>query len=135
MQKIGKIEIIKVAIIVAIFWISDFILHSIGIGESKFYFISKFFNSTLFAILWVFVFYSKKSFSKLIYSFVFSTWVSFYYIISSYSGLVQYLGIYALSSPPPFVIIGLTLTPLIWWITHGLGFYIGLEINELIKKK
>ena len=135
MQKVNKNIIIKIAIIIAVFWISDFILHSIGVGESKFYFISKFFNAGLFAILWVFVFYSKKSLRKLIYSFAFATWISFYYLISSYSGLVQYLGIYALHSPPPFVIFGLTLVPLVWWITHGLGFYLGLEISDLIKNK
>src|SRR3989338_7130198 len=116
MQKIGKIEIIKVAIIVAIFWISDFILHSVGIGESKFYFISKFLNASLFAILWVFVFYSRKSWKKFIYSFIFGTWISFYYLVSAYSGLVQYLGIYALYSPPPFIIGTLILTPLLWWV-------------------
>ena len=127
--------IFNVIIVVLIFWASDFILHFTGVGESKFYYISKFFNAAIFAIMWFFVFYSKKFWKKLVYSFVFGTWVSFYYLTASYSGFVQYLGIYARYTPPPFLIFGITLIPFIWWITHSLGFYLGLEISGLLKKR
>ncbi len=127
--------VIQTIITILIFWLSDFVLHVIGVGESRFYYISKFANVTLFAILWFFVFYSKIHWKKIVYSIVFGTWISFYYLIASYSGLVQYLGIYALHTPPPFVIFGTFLTPVIWWITHSFGFYLGIEMSELVKKK
>ena len=129
------ILIIKIIIAVLVFWIFDFMIHAIGVGESKFYFISKFFNAVLFAILWFFVFYSRKHWKKIVYSLAFGTWISFYYLIASYSGFVQYLGIYARYTPPPFVIFGIFLISFIWWITHSLGFYIGIEMAELLKKK
>jgi len=129
------ILIIKIIIAVLVFWIFDFMLHAIGVGESKFYFISKFFNAVIFAIMWLFVFYSRKHWKKIVYSIIFATWITFYYLISSYSGFVQYLGIYALYTPPPFIILGITLVPFMWWVTHGLWFYLGLEIADLIKKK
>ena len=135
MVKFSKRIIIQIIIVILTFWSTDFVLHFTGVGESRFYYMSKFFNAVIFAIMWFFVFYSKKFWKKLIYSFAFGTWVSFYYLISSYSGLVQYLGIYARYTPPPFVIFGITLTPLIWWITHSLGFYLGLEISGLLKKR
>ena len=135
MAKFDRSIIVKIIILVLVFWLSDFMLHVTGVGESRFYYISKFFNATLFAILWFFVFYSKIHWKKIVYSFVFGTWISFYYLIASYSGLVQYLGIYARYTPPPFVIFGFFLTPLIWWITHSLGFYLGIEISELVKKR
>jgi|SRR3989344_2110520 len=138
MQKIKRSDksiLLKIIAVVAIFWLSDFILHFFGVGESRFYYISKFFNAALFALLWFFAFYSRKHWKKIVYSFVFGTWISFYYLIASYLGLVQYLGIYARYTPPPFVIFGIFLTPFIWWITHSLGFYLGLELSELIKKK
>lgn len=129
------ILIIKIIIAVLVFWIFDFMIHAIGVGESKFYFISKFFNAVIFAIMWLFVFYSRKHWKKIVYSIIFATWITFYYLISSYSGFVQYLGIYALYTPPPFIILGITLVPFMWWVTHGLWFYLGLEIADLIKKK
>ena len=135
MRKPNKDIIIKIIIAVAVFWISDFALHFTGVGESRFYYISKFFNAVLFAILWFFVFYSRKHWKKIVYSLAFGTWISFYYLIASYSGFVQYLGIYARYSPPPFVIFGIFLISFIWWITHSLGFYIGIEMAELLKKK
>jgi len=138
MQKVknsSKLTVLKIITVILIFWITDFILHVHGVGESRFYYISKLANATLFSILWFFAFYSKVHWKKIVYSLVFGTWISFYYLIASYSGLVQFLGIYARYTPPPFVILGIFLTPFIWWITHSLGFYIGLEISELIKKK
>jgi len=126
--------IIKIIITILIFWLSDFLLHIIGVGESKFYFISKFLNAGIFAIMWFFVFYSKKHWKKIVYSAAFSLWVTFYYIISSYSGLVQSLGIPAGYGPPPFVILGVILVPFAWSITHGLGFFIGIEVADLVKK-
>lgn len=130
-----KKKIYGLIIAILTFWLSDFILHNIGVGESPFYFISKFANAVIFGIMWFFVFSSKSHFRKLIYSFIFGTWISFYYLISSYSGLVQTLGIYALSSPPPFVIGSLVLHPIIWWFTHALGFYAGLELADVLNKK
>ena len=129
------ILIIKIIIAVLVFWIFDFMIHAIGVGESKFYFISKFFNAVIFAIMWLFVFYSRKHWKKIVYSIIFATWITFYYLISSYSGFVQYLCIYSLYTPPPFIILGITLVPFMWWVTHGLWFYLGLEIADLIKKK
>jgi hypothetical protein len=126
---------IKVIVVILIFWLSDFILHSVGVGESKFYFISKFLNVTIFALMWFFIFYSRKYWKKIAYSIIFSIWITFYYLISAYSGIVQYLGIHALYAPPPFVIFGVFLPPFIWSLTHGLGFYLGLEVSDIIKKK
>src|SRR3989344_8565644 len=127
--------VIQTVITILIFWLSDFILHFTGVGESRFYYISKLANATLFAILWFFVFYSKVHWKKIVYSLAFGTWISFYYLTASYSGIVQYLGIYARYTPPPFVIFGIFLISFIWWITHSLGFYIGIEMAELLKKK
>ena len=132
MKKQGLI--VKIVITVIIFWLSDFLLHSVGVGESKFYFISKFLNSIVFAIMWFFAFYSVKHWKKIVYSAVFSLWITFYYLVSSYSGLVQSLGIYAGYAPPPFVVLGFVLVPFVWSITHGLGFFIGIEVADLIKK-
>jgi len=134
-KKFDKIILLKIIAVVAVFWLSDFILHFTGVGESRFYYISKLFNAVLFAILWFFAFYSRKHWKKIVYSIAFGTWVSFYYLTASYSGFIQYLGIYARYTPPPFVVLGIFLTPLIWWITHSLGLYLGLEVSELFKKK
>lgn len=134
-MKKRRVLIIQVAITILVFWLSDFMLHFTGVGESRFYYLSKLFNAVLFSVLWFFVFYSGRHWKKIVYSFAFGTFISFYYLISSYSGLVQFLGIYARYTPPPFIIFGIFLTPFIWWITHSLGFYIGIEISDLIKKK
>ena len=128
-------KISSVALIVVVFWLIDFILHASGVGESNYYYLSKFANSILFATLWFFVFQSRKEWKKLLYSFIFGTWVSFYYLISSYSGLVQWLGIEARYTPPPFVIFGIFLTPFLWWILHSVAFYAGLKLAESINKE
>ena len=126
--------IYKGIIAVAVFWILDFVMHSTGIGESSYYYLSKLGNAILFAIIWFFVFNKKEHWKKLLYSIIFGTWVSFYYLISSYSGLVQWFGIYARYAPPPFVILGVFLPPYLWWIFHILAFYIGIELANLIKR-
>src|SRR3989344_1495167 len=127
-------EILKlvywIIITVAVFWILDFVMHFTGIGESNYYYLSKLGNAILFAIIWFFVFNKKKHWKKLLYSTIFGTWVSFYYLVSSYSGLVQWFGIYARYMPPPFVIFGEFLP------SHYGGFFthlhFTLELNYLI---
>jgi len=131
--KITKEVIYKVLITIAIFWIADFVMHFTGVGESNYYYTLKLVNSILFAFIWFGIFDSKKHFKKLVFSAVFGTWISFSYLISSYSGFVQIFGVYARNSPPPFVIFGVFLTPLLWWVFHILAFYIGLEVASLIK--
>jgi len=126
--------IFQIAFIVAAFWILDVVFHMMGAGESNYYYLSKLVNSILFASLWVLAFKSGKSWKKAVYSFVFGTWISFYYLISSYSGLVQWLGIYARYTPPPFVIGSIVLGPFVWWVFHSLVFYLGLEFVQLLDK-
>jgi hypothetical protein len=128
-------KILKVVIILLTFWLLDLIFHEIGVGESNYYFLSKFGNGLLFAIMWVFIFYQSQFWKKIIYSLIFGTWVSFYYLATSYSGLVQFLGISARYTPPPFVIFGMYFSPYLWWVFHGLVFYVGLELSELLIKK
>ena len=135
MKKETNQKVISIIITIVVFWFLDSILHAIGVGESNYYYLSKFANALLFATIWFFIFNSKKHWHKIIYSLVFATWVSFYYLISSYSGFVQWLGIYARYTQPPFVIGTLHLSLLLWWIVHGLGFYLGLIISSLVKKK
>lgn len=133
-KRLYKNLFLKIAIVVFIFWISDFVFHSIGVGESRYYYFSKFANAILFSVLWFFIINSSVYWKKILFSFAFGTWISFYYLISSYSGFVQLFGIYARYSPPPFVLGGLTLNPVLWWFFHALVFYIGLEVADLIKK-
>ena len=122
-------NIVKIIIVVLVFWLSDFFLHFTGVGETNYYYLSKFANSILFATMFFFIFKYKEHWKKLAYSFAFGTWISFYYLVSSYSGAVQqFLGISARYTPPPFVIFGITLTPYLWWFYHAIVFYIGLEI-------
>ena len=125
-------NISKVAIIVATFWILDFLAHIAGVGESNFYFLSKFGNSILFGVIFCFVFSFNKRWKTAIFSAVFGTWVSFYYLVFSYSGFVQWLGIDARYTPPPFEIFGLVLSPVLWWVYHGLIFYLGTELSKLV---
>lgn len=132
-MKITKEVIYKTLIVVGVFWFADFFLHFTGVGESNYYYVSKLMNSLLFAFLFFAVFNYKEHWKKILYSFVFGTWISFYYLISSYSGLIQIFGIYARYSPPPFVIFGITLTPFLWWAFHSLMFYIGIELVNIMK--
>lgn len=134
-MKGAKRRVYQVIIVVLTFWILDFILHYSGVGETNYYYLSKLGNAILFSIIWFFVFNSKEHWKELAFSFVFGTWVSFYYLISSYSGFVQYLGVAARYTPPPFVIFGLYLSPLLWWVYHSIVFYFGLELSRLIQKK
>src|SRR3989344_5822341 len=129
--KITKEVIYKVLITTAIFWILDFILHYTGVGESNYYYSLKLVNAFIFAFIWFVVFDIKKSFKKLLFSIVFGTWISFSYLVSSYSGLVQFFGVAARYTPPSFVIFGLTLTPFLWWVFHILAFYAGLEVSRI----
>ncbi len=124
----------KVIITVFIFWLADFILHFTGVGESNYYYTLKLVNSFLLAFIWFAVIDSKQTWKRIIYALVAGTWISFTYLISSYSGLVQFFGVYALYSPPPFVIFGIFLSPFFWWIYHSLVFWLGIEAaRKLIK--
>lgn len=120
-------------ITVATFWLSDSVLHFTGVGETNYYYLSKFANSVLFSFIWFAALNYKQHWKKALYSLIFATWVSFYYLISSYSGLVQFLfGVYARYTAPPFVIFGVFLTPYLWWLFHALMFYLGLELSGAI---
>ncbi|MBI3623455.1 hypothetical protein HY212_05255 [Candidatus Pacearchaeota archaeon] len=132
--KITKEIIYKTLITAAVFWILDFVMHYTGVGESNYYYSLKLVNSFIFAFIWFAVFDIKKSLRKLYFSIVFGTWVSFSYLISSYSGLVQFFGVAARYSPPPFVIFGVFLTPFLWWVFHILAFYAGLEVCRILEK-
>ena len=127
--------ILKIIITILVFWLSDFIMHFIGVGERNYYYLSKFGNAILFSVIFFFIFNYKEHWKKLVYSIVFGTWISFYYLVSSYSGLVQFLGISARYAPPPFVVGELMLPAFLWWIFHIVGFYVGLELAGLIKQE
>lgn len=133
-KRVDKKVLLQIIIVVLVFWILDYLFHNLGVGESRFYYISKLANALLFSVIWFFVFNSESHIKKLIFSFVFGTWISFYYLVSAYSGLVQFLGIYANYSPPPFVIGDLYLSPILWWFFHIFSFYLGLEVARLIKE-
>ena len=133
--KITKKLICKVIIAVDVFWIADFVMHITGAGETNYYYSLKFVNSFLFAFIWFTAFDSTKVYKRTIYSFVAGTWISFTYLITSYSGLVQFFGVQALYSPPAFVIFGAFLSPFFWWIYHSLVFWLGLEVAIKVIKK
>ena len=135
-MKIKRGTLYKILISVAVFWIIDFVLHYTGVGETNFYYASKLGNAVLFAIIWFGILNYSQHWKKLVYAVIFGTYISFYYLIASYSGLVQFFfSIYARYTPPPFVIFGLYLTPVIWWFVHALAFYLGLELaDKLIKQ-
>jgi len=132
--KLTKPTWYKIAIAVAVFWFADFILHLTGVGESNYYYTLKFVNSFLLAFIWFVVIDSKNIWKRVLYSFIAGTWISFTYLISSYSGFVQFFGVYALYSPPPFVIFGIFLSPFFWWIYHSLVFLAGVEIARKFVK-
>ncbi len=125
----------KAIIAVVVFWVLDFIMHITGVGETNYYYTLKLVNSFLLAFVWFTAFDSKQVYKRATYSFVAGTWISFTYLITSYSGLVEFFGIYALSSPPPFVIFGVFLHPFFWWVYHSLVFWLGLEIARKAIKK
>jgi len=125
----------KIIVVIFVFWFADVFLHFHGVGETNYYYLSKFGNAVLFSLIWFFVFDYREHWKKVVYSLIFGTWISFYYLISSYSGAVQFLGVNALYSPPPFVIFGISLHPFFWWVFHSLAFYAGLEIAERVGRK
>lgn len=129
-----KQVIYKIIITALVFWLLDFVLHFTGIGESNYYYTIKMANALLFAFIWFSIYDKKSHAKKLLFSVVFGTWVSFFYLISSYSGLVQWLGIYARYSAPPFVIFGVYMTKYLWWVFHILAFYLGIEISSKLTK-
>ena len=136
-MKITKYAWYKIIITVAVFWIADFLMHITGVGESNYYYTLKLVNSFLLAFIWftAFDFSHKQIWKRGIYSLVAVTWISFTYLITSYSGLVQFFGVQALYSAPPFVIFGLFLPPFFWWVYHLLVFWLGIEVaRKLIKK-
>lgn len=136
-MKITKEIAYKVILTVVIFWVADFVMHITGVGETNYYYTLKFVNSLLLAFIFFTVFDDAhlKVWKRAIYSFVFGTWVSFSYLITSYSGLVQFFGVQALYSPPAFVIFGITLHPFFWWLYHSLVFWAGLEIARKVVGK
>ena len=127
-------KFLSIIIVILTFWILDFLAHFSGVGETNYYYFSKFANAVLFSCIWFFMFDKKEHWKKIVFSLAFGTWISFYYLVSSYSGLVQLLGVTALYSPPPFVIFGVFLHPIFWWIYHCLAFYLGLEISSLFDR-
>lgn len=130
-KRFGKGSFLKVAIAVFVFWLLDWVLHFTGVGETNFYYLSKLGNAILFSVIWFFVFAYKEQWKKITYSFLFGTYISFYYLIASYSGLVQFFfGVYARYSAPPFVIFGVFLPPFFWWVYHALAFYLGVIVAE-----
>ena len=49
-------DIYKILITVLTFWVIDFVLHYTGVGETNFYYTSKFGNAVLFAFIWFLAF-------------------------------------------------------------------------------
>ena len=134
--KITKQIMYKTIITVVVFWLADFLMHIAGVGESNYYYTLKLVNSLIFSFMWFAIFDNKEFHKKAIYSIIFGTWISFTYLISSYSGLIQFFGVYALYSPPPFVIFGVFLSPFFWWLYHSIVFWAGLEVaRKVIKNK
>ncbi|MEK6911052.1 MAG: hypothetical protein AABW82_04735 [Nanoarchaeota archaeon] len=134
-EKMSFKYILQIVIAFAVFWILDFVFHYFGVGESNFYYLSKFGNAVIFSVLWFLAFQYKEHWKKIVYSFIFGTWISSYYLLASYSGFVQYFGIPARYTPPPFVIGGIYLSPILWWFFHAGAFYLGIVISELLDKK
>ena len=135
--KITKSIWYKVIIAVIVFWLADFLMHISGVGESNYYYTLKLVNSFLLAFIWFTAFDERhrKVWKRAVYSFVAGTWISFTYLITAYTGLVQFFGVQALYSAPPFVIFGLFLPPFFWWVFHSLVFWAGLELaRKLIRK-
>jgi hypothetical protein len=131
-----KSTIYKIAITVLTFWLLDYFLHFTGVGETHFYYASKFGNAILFAIIWFGIFRYTDNIKKLIYSVIFGSYISIYYLLGAYSGFVQeYLGITAAQTPPPFVIFGIFLTPVLWWVLHIGAFYLGLVFADYFIKE
>ena len=120
----------SVAITTVVFWVADFAMHNAGVGETNYYYLSKLGNAVLFATLFFTICNYREHWKRLAYAFAFGTWISFYYLASSYTGLVQWLGIYARYTPPPFIIGSLTLSPFLWWVFHSVAFFIGIELAE-----
>ena len=125
---------LRICITVLFFWLFDIFMHSLGVGETHFYYISKFANASLFALLWFLAFDAHSWQKRFGYSFIFGTWISFYYLVSAYSGLVQWLGLTARYAAPPFVFGDLYLSPFLWWVFHSLAFYLGLELAGLVNR-
>ncbi len=130
-----KEVIFKIIIAALVFWVLDFVLHFTGVGETHYYYFVKMANALLFASIWFLIFDKNSRTKKFLFSVFFGTWISFFYLVSSYSGLVQWFGIEANYGAPPFVIFGIFLTKYLWWVWHILSFYIGLEVSELVTKK
>ena len=130
--KITKKTIYKIFITIGVFWVADFLMHFTGIGESNYYYALKFANAVLLAFVWFAVFDSKSHWKKALFSIFVGTWISFSYLVTSYSGFIQWFGISARYSAPPFIVFNLFLSPYLWWVYHILIFCIGLEISSLV---
>jgi len=136
-MKLTKQVWYRIIITVVVFWLADFIMHITGVGESNYYYALKLVNSFLLAFIWFTAFDDrhKQCWKRGIYSVIAGTWISFTYLITSYSGLVQFFGVQALYSAPPFVIFGTFLPPFFWWLYHLLVFWAGLELAKILIKK
>jgi len=134
---ITKNIILKTFLAAILFWLIDFLLHVHGVGETNYYYTIKLANALLFSFIWFSVFDAKKHLHKFYFSVFYGTWISFYYLITAYSGLVQFFGIYARYTAPPFVILGIFLPSFFWWLCHIIAFYLGIEIASRVfmKKK
>src|SRR3989338_6430305 len=116
-----------------VFWMLDWLSHVLGGTETLYYYLSKLGNSFLFSLILVKVFWKKLQqswISRVIASVVMGLYISFYYLISSYSGLVQQYGIVALTAPPTFF----TLSPFIWGPAHMLYFFVALNFGLYCEK-
>ncbi|MEX2016960.1 MAG: hypothetical protein WD876_00620 [Candidatus Pacearchaeota archaeon] len=136
-MKLTKHVWYKIVITMIVFWLADFVMHITGVGESNYYYVLKLMNSFLLAFIWFTAFDErhKQVWKRGLYAVIAGTWISFTYLMTSYSGLVQWLGFEAYYAPPPFVIFGLFLPPFFWWIYHLLVFWAGLELAKVLIKK
>src|SRR3989338_10418254 len=118
MKKEAINRIYKIITTVAVFWVLDFAMHFTGVGESNYYYTIKLANSLLFAFIWFSIFNKRERWKKLVFSVAFGTWVSFFYLITAYDGLVQFFGIEANYGAPPFIIFGIFLTKYLFLFFH-----------------
>lgn len=119
--------------ICVVFWTLDWLSHVFGGTETTYYYLSKLGNSFLFSLILVKVSWKKLQQSwmaRSIASVVMGLYISLYYLLSSYSGLVQQYGIIALTSPPTFF----TFSPLLWGPAHMCYFFVALNLGLYVEK-
>jgi len=116
-----------------VFWMLDWLSHVLGGTETLYYYLSKLGNSFIGSFILVKYFWPrlKKSMpARIVASVAMGLFISLYYLISSYSGLVQQYGVVALTSPPTFF----SLTPFLWGPAHMLYFFIALKLGIYLEK-